>query len=196
MINKLINNIGLLALSAVVLFVSMFGYMQFASANPSFFLRNNTSSATAVASSVATSSQLAYQTAGTATSTIVLNGSINSNTAIDSATLILHRLTVGNTSRTVISFEESMNCDATAPDWYQVLSAASSSVGRFITGSQSLSWQFASSTVGDSKVTDYRDTLAISVPVNLKCVRAIIAVPPDAASSTIYGELIGKRQGN
>lgn len=184
----LLGIIGAIALTAAVLLT----FTNLASANPSQTIRNNTSSATTLASSVATSSQVAWQTAGTATTTIVLNSNIGGDTIADSGVLILYRLAAGGTTKTKIDLEYSMDCDATSPDWYGV---ATTSIGTTVTtGNAGLTWQFASSTRGGISRPLNTDTIAIPITFPTRCVRAVLTVPVGSASSSIYGEFIAKKQ--
>lgn len=186
---------------AIVLFIAL-GVVSLmatkASANPSQFFANTTSSCRTMAVSATTTRT--WQTAGTATSTICLDAASLSggSRALEGATLLIYRLASSPASATKVSLEYSNECYVSAPntDWYpgkfySIDATTSASVG--FTGGDSLTVNFATTTVGGSANGDF-DTIAIKVPTPVNCVRAVITTPIGAASSSVWGELVGRVQ--
>ena len=189
------TRIAVVAVAAIaIVFCAVFMVSSKASANPSYMIQNSTSSLTS--DTLTATSSVAWQTAGTATTTVALNGSIGTSQAMDSATLFLYRTGAGGTTKTNIAFEYSPNCNASVPDWYSY--AATSTMGATVTAgsAQSITWAFASSTTGGAGSFSNTDSIAIPVPTPSACVRAVLTVPTGAASSSIWAEFVGKRQNN
>lgn len=183
---------------APAIFVTIFAFVSYVHANPSFFTTNTSTSCTSLSSSATTSP--IYQTAGTATTTVCLNASLGTASAYDNGSLVLYRNASAATSQTKIQFEYSMNCLSGNPDWFAdrvSLSGfgATTTPAIIFSGNNSYTWQAASSTLGGSGVsTQGLDTIAIPVSVPTACVRAVITVPVGAASSSIWAQIVGKRQ--
>lgn len=184
-------------LLAALVGVFIFSAMQ-VRATPSYFLYNSTNSVTSMQQTATTT--VTYQTAGTATATVALNGGLGSSQALDSASLVLYRNASGLTTDTQIAFEFSPNCNATFPEWFPNkldvgATTTPDSVG-FI-GANKMRWQFSSTTVGgvqENGVNASTEKLTVTVPTPTNCVRAILTTPIGAASSSIWGMMIGKRQ--
>lgn len=181
----------------------------FAHANSSFF-------ATYAKTAVATST-IAYQTPGTATTTLVYDawqcqnaGSSSCNItgsnevgtqnffAADSATLMLQFTASSSISKLTINFEYSDD----GIDWYQASSP--SLVPGYATTTTTItlgsipqySWTFASSTVGGRGLVagDNRDTRAIPINTPVRYERAVITCAIGGANCGVWGEFIPKKQ--
>lgn len=185
------THLKLIGIGSILLVMGFLLSAYIAKANPSFFIQNTSSSATAC--SLTASTTRTWMTGGTATTTIALNASgCGGSQAIDSAELLLYRFAAAPTSKTNVTIQFSQNCDATSPDWY----FATSSIGTFTSVPSQMSWTFASSTIGGEIAASDFDTVAIPITTPTKCVRAILTVPVGAASSSIYADFVGKRQSN
>lgn len=164
--------------------------------NPSYYVHTTGSSTPYVLYATTTPT---WQTAGNATDTRMLFGNNGTIQALNTATLLLYRKASGPGTKTQINFEYSDNCTSISPDWYTL---ATSSIGIFAStgyssGNNAFTWGFsASTTVGGSGVVRDFDTLAITVPTPLSCVRAVLSVPASAASSSIWGEWVAQRENN
>ncbi len=191
--------LGVVAILGAIAMVYLGSPMK-AHGNPSLFTRmNQTGSVTSLPTSLATTTT-AWQTAGTATSTLTYNGSLGTTLVLNTLALKLYRRGASPATVTGIQFEYSSNCDGTAPDWYSpaTTTAASVPTGSFVSASasQKLLWTFASTSRGGNVLVTNDDTLILPVPVYEKCVRAVLTVPAGAASSSLYAEFVGTRENN
>lgn len=189
---ELLAGIAMIAAFSVAACLVLFGFPQTSHGNPSLYIQTSGTSTTQ--NSLVATSSVAWQTAGNATSTIVMNGSLGTVSALDSATLLLYRKGSGGGSKTKVTVEYSQNCDATIPDWYVASTTNTLTTGMpFVNG---FVWQFASSSIGSSVNPSDFDTIALAIPTPTKCLRAILSVPVGAASSSVWGELVAKRENN
>ena len=193
------NTIITLAIIALVIAAVIASGVTVAKANPSYFVRNSSSSSTNCTMSASTS--VAYMTAGRATTTLTLNAvGCGSSRAIDSAALMLYRNASAPGTRTRIKFEFSDDCDAsTGGSWYAPVATSTDYVvdtDAAVNSFNAITWQFASTTIGGGVAASDSDTLLIPIRVPTKCVRAVLTVPIGAASSSIWGALVGKQETN
>lgn len=185
---------------ALAIFMTLFGLfsvVNIAKANPSFFIRNSGTSATRCSLTATTS--VRYMTAGTATTTVILNSTgCGGSQAIDSAALMLYRNAAAASSKTRIAIEYSDDCDAaTGGTWYAPAATSTDmalNVDGGLTSLNAMVWQFASTTVGGSIEKASSDSLLIPIMTPTKCVRAVLTVPTGSASSSLWASFVGKRQ--
>lgn len=198
--NKNITIAGLAA-GTVILIVAavLFVNASFARANPSLFVSNTSNSVTANAVNATTT--VAYMSAGRGTTTIALNGGIGSGAALDSAKLILYRNANGTGAATNIAFEFSPSCYATYPEWFadKTNFGGGTTTQQLLgfTGGNQIVWQYSTTTIGgvlETGGTNSVDKITLDVPTPTNCVRAVLTVPVGAASSSIWGEIVGKKQ--
>lgn len=174
--------LGLSIITAAV-FLAAFSLFYVAKANPSFFIRFSTGS-------FATTT-VAYQSAGAATTTLVMDMGVSGTQAADSAVLLQQFIgsSTASTQRTVIEYSQGGNgADCvnapTTCNWYF----------GFATTTTALNMQPGGAQV--SSAASSTELVSITVPTPTRYVRAVFSIPGGGLSGSIYAELAAKRQGN
>lgn len=189
---------SLLALLIVALTVLCFG-IQKVSANPSGF--------TPTASSAAATSTLVYQTAGTATTTLVFDSytllgtnqaSAGITQAVDSVAL-LEQFTGSSTASTL---NADIQYSQDGKDWYAfafgsnfTVNAASTSPS--VAAVTTVSFPFASSTIDrltSAAVVATSSTRIVILPIPTRFVRAVFYMPVGSLNGAYFAQFVAKRQ--
>lgn len=175
-----IKSISLGIITALV-FLGAFALFYTAKANPSFFIRTATNTAFA-------STTVVYQSAGAATTTLIMDTGVGGAQAADSAILLQQFIgsTTAATQKTTIEYSQGspgLDCvvTPTACSWYLGLSTTTTAIGNLAGGAGGLS----STTLN-----------VLTVPTPTRWVRAVFSIPAGGISGAIYAELAAKRQGN
>lgn len=177
------HTIKTLSFSAIAALVFLAGFALFytAKANPSFFIRTSTNTGFA-------STTVVYQSAGLATTTLIMDTGVGGAQGADSAVLLQQFIgsTTAATQKTTIEYAQGgagINC-ATSPtqcDWYLGLATSTTATG------------IQSGGIGGLSSTTLT---SITVPTPTRYVRAVFSIPAGGVSGAIYAELAAKRQGN
>lgn len=177
------------------IFVTAFSLFYVAKANPSFFNRFQTATATTT---------MAVLVPGISTTTLVADLGNSAAQGADSGVLALQFLGSSTASTLRVAFEYAQGTDCvtfpTQCDWYadRTLPIASST-GVSLTPSQLYTLDFASSTVGGIAMTPAnggRLTRIFPFATPTRYVRAVISMPVNSLNGMIWAEFIVKRQAN
>ena len=175
-----------LAISAILGLVILVGYPT-VKANPSFFIRQQTNSAT---------STLAYLSAGTGTTTLTFDLGASGAQGADSA--ILNTQFTASSTSSVLKVYLEYSQDGV--DWYQnnlgtqATTSAQQDIG---TSEQYFLWKFASSTPGYGAITNTNITnKVITIPTPERYVRATYTMPAGSSAGAIWASFVAKRQAN
>ena len=183
-----------LTLILLGVFAIAFSLIYTARANPSFFIRTQSSTATTSPS---------YMTAGTATTTVTFDAGVNAAGNTDSAVLLWQMIASTTNSIQNVTFEYSQD----GSDWYydRYSSLSTTSPTSNLNNLVAYQWQFASTSPAMGIATSSsnfgnRITRIINVPTPTRYVRANFTVPVTslglASSSAVWAEFVAKRQAN
>lgn len=185
-----IKYIGIGSIVAL-LCLATFGVFYTVKANPSFFVRGQSS--TTDLTSATTGS--AFMTAGTGTTTLSLDLGLGSNQGADSA--VLNIQFAGSSTSATLNADIQYSQDNTI--WYASSPAATSSPTQSISSVQTISLPFASSTISRAAVSNANSattTRSIVVPTPTRYVRALFYLPSGSTNGTVWAEFVAKRQAN
>lgn len=182
-----------------LLLIAAFSFFAVAKANPSFFIRGN-SLGTPVCSQFIATTSVSYMTAGTATSTVTLDGGCGSAQGADSAALMVQF--AGSSTAAVLNADIEYSQDNV--DWYATgyagaSDAVSASTSPSITSAQQYIFNFASSTINRSITTNANSatsTRIVRIAMPTRYVRAVFSLPVGSTNGAVWAEFVGKRQGN
>ena len=194
-----LSQVGYIVLVLVVvgvasLFAFFSGGQKLAGANPSQLTPSCT-----LNDATATSTR-SYMSAGTGTSTITCDLRKDGSGVPDLAFLYVYRTASSTASVTDIKVEYSLDYSTSNSNasWYsrhQDLTATTTQVTGFFSKIKDTSWQFASSTISTgASGTLTTDALVLPIEALGHSVRVSLTVPIGAADSTIYAEVVGKKQ--
>lgn len=205
------KKISIIILSAIVIFVGVFGFTQTVKANPTLFTRFK--NIFAASSEVATTSPR-FMTPGTATSTIYADSGQNES-SFQSSVLAVQVL--ASSTGSIFNFRleyadetPTFNCYSTptACDWYTDstlqtgvgVSTTTDSGINYIPTAQTYSWKYASTTEGcttGSNITSVnRGCKLITVPTPTRYTRAVFWLPIGSTNGAVWAAFIAKRENN
>lgn len=181
-----------------LIFVTAFAMFYTVKANPSYFYR---------AQSAAATTTLSYMTPGLATTTQIVDLSVNSAQGADSAAFLIQFFGSSTVSILNMTFEYSqggngLDCvnNANACDWYKDslfganIATSTTNVDLDIANNYQLT--FSSSTVGIAGGNAPRTTRIIELPTPARYIRAVLSIAPGTLNGAVWSEFITKRQSN
>lgn len=187
-------------IATAIVILSLIGFAQKSHANPLGFFR------TSSVDGLATTS-LAFQTAGTGTTTKYYDTGSGNNFSADKAVFALQQTgsSTGSILKTEFEFANpptsGANCttNPNACDWYKDSTTVDSGISTTsqaanITTSNSFTMTFASTSPGGAGGSSARMTRLITVPTYTRYIRAVITTPVGSTNNGVWGEFIGKKQ--
>lgn len=178
-----------IGLCMAAIFVTAFALFYVAKANPSFFLRANS---TACGSLTATTTR-AFMSQGAATTTYTYDTGCAAAGSVDRAVFLAQFTGSSTVSAVQIAFEYSQDNQ----DWYgdRVFTSASTTQSFSINQPNTYLWGFSSSSVSGGVIGSTTvNNRAIDVPTPTRYVRAVVTVPAGALNGAFWAEFVGKRQ--
>lgn len=166
--------------------VTWFAFAITARANPSFFVRQQTASAT---------STVTYITPGAATTTLTYDTGNGAAQGADSAALMVQF----NASGTLSVLQADIQYSQDGTDWYATsfawnpnttVATSSPSIGTV----QQFNFGYASSTINRGANTTATTTRIVVIPTPTRYVRAVFTLAPGSPNGVFWAEFIGKRQ--
>ena len=195
----------IVSIGLILAIVTMFS-VQFAGANPPFFIRQNNGSGTTATTSVT------YQSVGAATSTAYFDALANGGPyGADSATL-LWQMTASSTNSTTDLYIEyaditsGVNCTTapTACDWYSNALASTSPANINVSNISTVPfarWRYGANTQGlvGGTPSGSRSLRIVDIPVPTRYARAIFVIPNltaqgTASSSAVWAQFVAKKE--
>lgn len=177
---------------AIAIFASS-GFYFTARANPSFFVRSQSATAT---------STVSYMTPGTATTTIPsFDLGVSGAQGADSAVLALQftgSTTPNNSAVATTTYNVAIEYSQDNVDWYSdsYSQFGTTTVAQNITTQTSRSISLGTQTIKGSLIASTTPTkVVINVPSPMRYVRAIISVAIGSTNGSVWGEFVAKRQG-
>lgn len=168
------------------IFVTALSMFYVAKANPSFFIRAQSSTATSTVTSVNPTNSVF------ATTTLVYDTGVATAGSTDRATLAVQYTGSSTLSAMNIALEYSQD----GIDWYgdRLSNHGTSTVAESLVQTTSYVMGFSSTTQGGALGTTGRTTRLIDVPTPTRYVRAIFTNVPGALFGSYWAEFVGKRQ--
>ncbi len=194
-----IQHLKYTAVIALVLAIMFMFSIQFVSANPSFFIRQNDGLTTTATTSVS------YMTAGTATTTYYFDSQANGNPNGANSATLLWQFTASSTNSTqdmYLEYAHAGESCITAPtscDWYYHATSTVSNPSVAAT-SYFARWQFASTTTGLGTSGASRGLREIEIPTPTRYARVMFVIPSSligagtASSSAVWAEIVAKKE--
>lgn len=170
----------------LLVFAGMVSFGSFAKANPSYFVRCQTASATTT---------VAYMSPGAATTTLTMPSSqcnMSGVTAVDSA--ILHiQYTASSTGPTLV-FRVEHSQDGV--DWYpETVALAANATSTQLSGdSATYKWIMATSTDNGGSGTSARLMRSYTITTPTAYTRVIFSVPASGGNGALWASLVAKEQ--
>lgn len=174
---------GIIVITAAVVMM-MFSFIKNTHANPSFFLRSQSASATTTVS---------YMTPGTATTTSPsFDTGVGAAQGADSAVLLTRF--VGSTSAAILNITLEYSQDNI--DWYSDRLSAGATTTQAINITQSTTYSLTAqgNNPGGIGGTASSTLRSIVVPTPTRYVRAVYSIPVGSTNGSVWGEFVAKRQ--
>jgi hypothetical protein len=171
--------------TSLVLALVFMSSVSFVKANPSFFIRQQSASATTTVS---------YMTAGTATTTLVFDTGVNAAGSTDGAVLLTQFTASTTASQVAYTFEYSQD----AVDWYSDRLDNGATTTPQINLSTETTYLLTGVGERNGGVAGTSSTTlrAIVAKTPTRYIRAIYTIPVGSGNGAVYGEFIAKRQSN
>lgn len=173
----------------VAILVIAFGFLAVAKANPSFFMRQNNGTTTTATTSVV------YMSPGAATTTYSFDAGAGAAGSTDGAVFTVQLIGSSTATTLNIAFEYSQD----NVNWYndRLITSASTTQTFNLNSPNIYQWSFSSTSVqgGVAGITTTNRRI-ITVPTPTRYVRAVLTLPAGSLNGSVWGEFIGKRQGN
>lgn len=157
-------------------------------ANPPFFLRTFTASAT---------STLAYMTPGTATTTITFDAGVNQANGSDMATLLIQY--TASTTGPSLRFRQEFSSDNI--DWYSenlgtvpTLMSLNSTTTALVSPFHDYTVNFATTTDNGGSGTNARIMTSLQIPTPTRYTRVRFYVPASGGNGALWAEIAAKKQ--